>query len=129
MSNQVASAEFDIDLAPAAADLPTTGRFDFTKTWRGAVEGVSRGFMASAGDPADGEAGYVALEEFEGAIDGRRGKLVFQQLGSMHAGEQELRYAVVPGSGTGELTGIAGEIELNREDGKHLVELSYSLPD
>lgn len=44
-------ATFDIDLAGADALLEGTGRFDFTKTWAGGLDGTSRGVMLSAGDP------------------------------------------------------------------------------
>ena len=48
----------------------------------------------------------------------------------MHDGEQELRYDVVPGSGTGDLAGLTGSLELTIEDdGTHRYDLGYTLPD
>jgi hypothetical protein len=116
-----ASARFDIELTPADGVLPGTERFDFTKTWTGDISGTSAGVMLSAGDPAAGTAGYVALETFEGTVDGRQGTLVFQQFGSITKGSSQLRYEVVPGSGSGELEALAGEVDLQVADGVHEV--------
>lgn len=121
MADITASGRFDIELTPADGVLPGTGRFDFTKTWTGDISGTSAGVMLSAGDPASGTAGYVALEAFDGTVVGRHGTLVFQQFGSMTKGNSELRYEVVPGSGTGELEALAGEVHLQVIDGVHEV--------
>ena len=121
------NASFEIELQPAAGELPGTGRFDFTKTWTGGLTGSSKGLMLSAGDPSAGEAGYVALEVFTGEVDGRAGTLVFQQSGILIDGETELTYLVVPGGGTGQLSGLAGVITLDQKDGTHKVVLDYEL--
>lgn len=123
------SATFEIELSPAAAgELDgAAGRFEFTKSWSGGIEGTGRGFMASGGDPQSGSAGYVALEVVEGSVDGRAGSFLLQQFGMMESGGQRLEYAVVPGSGTGELAGLAGTVSLAVEGGVHRVELDYSL--
>jgi hypothetical protein len=123
------SATFAIDLRPEeAGELDgAAGRFAFTKTWQGGISGTGRGFMASGGDPASGTAGYVALELVDGSVDGRAGTFLLQQFGTMAGGEQRLEYAVVPGSGTGELVGLAGTVSLTVADGVHRVELDYSL--
>ena len=123
------SATFEIQLRPdEAGELGgTAGRFEFTKSWSGGIEGTGRGFMASGGDPQSGSAGYVALELVEGTLEGRSGSFLLQQFGLMDSGEQRLEYAVVPGSGTGELTGLTGTVSLTVEGGVHHVELDYSL--
>ena len=118
-------ASFEIEITPADAVLPGTGRFDFTKEWSGAAAGTSSGVMLSAGDPASGTAGYVALETFDGVLDGRSGTLAFQQFGRMESGAQELRYEIVPGSGTGELADVGGTLALAiDDDGVHHVTFS-----
>jgi hypothetical protein len=40
----------------------------------------------------------------------------------------ELSIVVVPGSGTGELTGIRGELRVDPAQGRHRYELAYRLP-
>ncbi|TDD56353.1 DUF3224 family protein [Kribbella antibiotica] len=116
------AAAFTIDLKPADPLLEATGRFDFTKDWTGGMTGTSTGLMLSAGDPSTGRAGYVALETFQGEIDGRAGTAVLQQFGTM-TDETTLYYEFVPGSGTGELQGIKGKLKLDGHD----VEVSYQL--
>lgn len=116
------SATFEIEITPTDAVLPATGRFDFAKVWHGDAEGLSKGVMMSAGDPASGTAGYVAMEVFDGTLDGRQGTVAFQQFGAMRGGVQELRYAIVPGSGSGGLQDVTGVLTLEiDDDGVHHV--------
>jgi hypothetical protein len=118
---------FDVTLTPQEPD-GGIGRFQISKTWHGDLAGVGHGLMLSGGDPAQGAAGYVALEVADGTLHGRSGSLAFQQLGVMRGGSQELRYDVVPGSGTGDLAGIAGNLTLTIDDAGHHYELTYTLP-
>lgn len=127
MTDVMVSGRFDIDIAPADALLPGTGRFDFTKTWSGGITGTSAGVLLSGGDPSAGAAGYVAIELFEGAIDDRPGTVMFQQFGSMFDGAEVLRYEVIPGSGTGELATVTGEVVLEAANGDHRVTLRLRL--
>src|SRR3954468_19446922 len=117
---------FDVTLTPHDSD-DGIGRRDLTKTWSGDLAGTGHGQMLSAGDPAGGNAGYVALEVVDGTLHGRRGSFAFQQLGVIRGGDQELRYDVVPGSGTGELADIEGELALTIDDRGHAYELRYTL--
>jgi hypothetical protein len=121
------SARFTVDVQPSDPELAGTGRFALTKTWTGGLAGTSRGAMLSAGDPSTGRAGYVALEIFEGTVDGRSGTVAFLQLGTAVGGGQSLTYVVAPGSGTGELAGITGTVELSVVQGRHEVRLRYTL--
>lgn len=124
------SATFEVEFDVVDGLLAGTGRRNFNKTWSGGIVGTSQGVMLSAGDPVAGQAGYVALESFTGSIDGRSGDIVLQQFGVMRgAGYQpELRYEVVPGSGTNGLTGMTGVVELDVVDGVHQVTLRYNTP-
>lgn len=128
MTEITAAGRFDIDLVPAEGVLPGTGRFDFTKTWSGDIAGASTGVMLSAGDPGAGAAGYVALEVFEGVVAGRSGSLALQQFGTMGGGIDDLRYEVVPGSGTDGLAGASGVVDLDASGGDHRVSLRLQLP-
>jgi hypothetical protein len=74
-----------------------------------------------------GSAGYVAIERFVGTLHGRRGSFVFQHSGTMDRGAQQLSISVVPGSGSGELAGIAGRFTLRIVDKQHLYVFDYSL--
>jgi hypothetical protein len=117
------TASFTVQMAPDAPIPGADGRFTLTKTWTGAVEGSSHGTMLTAGVPESGSAGYIAAELFEGSLEGRTGTLVLQQLGTMTVGEPVLHYVIVPGSGTGELAGTTGTLEIGdiHDDGRHEV--------
>ncbi|GAA4892567.1 DUF3224 domain-containing protein [Tessaracoccus lubricantis] len=119
-------ATFEIEITPVDGVLPTTSRFDFAKVWQGAAQGVSKGVMVSAGDPASGTAGYVAMEVFEGTLDGRRGTVAFQQFGSMRGGGQDLRYEIVPGSGSDQLEDVTGTLHLEI-DGEGVHHITFEL--
>ncbi len=92
------SAAFTVSMTPAESLQPGgTARFELVKTWTGGMEGTSTGTMMTAGDPATGSAGYIAMEVFDGTVDGRRGTLVLQQLGAMTSGEPDLTCLIAPG--------------------------------
>ena len=124
-----ANGTFDVTMRPGAAELGgAVGRFELSKTFHGDLEGTGTGVMLSAGDPQAGAAGYVAIETVHGRLGEQEGTFALQQFGSMHDGSQTLHYEVVPGSGTGSLTGITGTFRLDiDEDGAHRYELHYDL--
>jgi hypothetical protein len=124
--SETARGSFEVTIIPLDSD-DGIGRMSIEKTWAGDLTALGRGHMLSAGDPAQGSAGYVALEIVTGDLHGRSGSLAFQQLGVMHAGDQQLTYLVVPGSGTGELAGITGSLALTIDDRGHTYELTYDL--
>jgi hypothetical protein len=45
----------------------------------------------------------------------------------MTRGAQSLTVTVVPDSGTGELTGLSGKMDIRIEPGKHVYELEYTI--
>ncbi len=124
-----ARGTFDVTMQPGAAELDgAVSRFEFSKTFHGDFQGTGTGIMLSGGDPQAGAAGYVAIETVRGRLAEHEGRFALQQLGSMHDGSQTLHYEIVPGSGTGRLTGITGVLHLDiDEDGTHRYELQYSL--
>jgi len=122
-----ASGTFDVRIEPVEHDQAGIGRMNLSKTWHGDLSGTGAGTMLSAGDPRTGAAGYVAVETVTGTLAGREGGFAFQQFGTMDAGGQELTYAIVPGSGNGDLAGITGTLRLEIVGGEHRYELTYSL--
>lgn len=84
--------------------------------------------MLTAGRYEKGSAGYVAVESVTGALNGRRGVFALQHSGTLNNGVHSLSISVVPGSGTGELTGIAGTMNVILENGKHSYVFDYTLP-
>jgi hypothetical protein len=124
-----ARGTFDITMQPGAAELDgAVSRFELAKVFHGDLQGTGLGVMLSGGDPQAGAAGYVAIETVRGRLGEREGSLALQQFGSMHGGSQTLHYEVVPGSGSAQLTGITGTMNLTiEEDGTHRYELRYDL--
>ena len=86
--------------------------------------------MLSAGTPAPGQpAAYVAIDQFAGTLDGRRGGFVLLHRGTMtRAGGSELSVTIAPDSGTGALAGIAGTLAIEVKNGVHRYDLAYTLP-
>jgi hypothetical protein len=131
MSNQ-ANGTFEVKLTPqdpdnqdaAAAKL---GRMSIDKQFHGDLEATSKGEMLSAMTEVKGSAGYVAIERVSGALRGQSGTFVLQHTGTMSRGVPQLSITVVPDSGTGQLTGLTGSMEINIVDGKHFYEFQYAL--
>ena len=97
------------------------------KQFHGGIEGSSKGEMLTAGWPAKGSAGYVAVERVTGTLDGKRGSFALMHTGTMSKGTQQLTIVVVPDSGTGELTSLDGRFTIKIADGKHFYEFEYTL--
>ena len=131
--NYQATGTFEVTIEPATepeqAEGVVLGRMSLTKRFSGDLSGSSKGEMLTATTGVEGSAGYVAIERVSGALHGRMGSFVFQHLGVMERGAQQLSITVVPDSGAGELAGIAGRLSLRIADGKHSYEFEYSLPD
>jgi hypothetical protein len=128
-----ATGTFEVNLQPRDAYAPggegtTLGRMSIDKTFRGDLEAQSRGEMLSALTGTEGSAGYVAIEQVRGSLDGRSGTFVLQHFGIMDGGRNRLILEVVPGSGTGELAGLSGTMSIDILDGRHLYQLDYALP-
>jgi hypothetical protein len=75
----------------------------------------------------DGSAGYVAMEEVRGTLHGRTGTFALQHNGIMNRGVPALVVSVVPDSGTGELTGIAGTMTITITGPDHRYEFTYTI--
>jgi Protein of unknown function (DUF3224) len=123
---------FDATTTPLTADDALTGtqigRYSLVKQYHGNLDAASKGEMLGAGDPAKGTAGYVAIEQVTGTLQGHTGSFALQHLGTMEGGNFKLSVNVVPGSGTGELTGIAGTMNIIIAAGKHSYTFDYTLP-
>jgi hypothetical protein len=104
------------------------GRFALDKVYHGGLDGTGRGQMLTAGSPKEGSAGYVAIERFEGKLDGREGAFALLHRGTMTPAGQTLEVTVVPGSGTGALAGISGTLEIRIEGKQHSYDFRYELP-
>jgi hypothetical protein len=127
-----ATGTFEVKLSPQSLAHPqadsTLGRMSMTKIFSGDLQGTSEGEMLTAGSPVKGSAGYVAIERVSGTLHERTGTFVLQHSGTMNRGAFDLSVTVVPDSGTAGLAGIAGVLDIQIVDGKHLYSLDYALP-
>ncbi len=124
---------FDVKMTPQASDPDeggsTLGRFSLDKAYHGALTATAKGEMISAVTSVKGSAAYSAIERVEGTLDGRRGTFVLQHTGVMDRGAPSLVITVVPDSGTGELAGLSGTMNILIDAGKHSYEFEYRLND
>ncbi len=91
------------------------------------MTGKSVGQMLSARTAVEGSAGYVALERLEATLDGRTGSFILQHSGHANRSETSLRVSVVADSGTDELTGLRGEMQIHvAPDGSHFYIFEYA---
>jgi hypothetical protein len=97
------------------------------KTFGGDLDATSHVEMLSVRGEGDG-AGYVALETVRGSLHGRTGTFAILHAGTMTGDEVWARWPISPGSGTGELEGLHGEVRIEiAPDGAHTLHLDYEL--
>jgi hypothetical protein len=108
---------------------PQLFRAKVQKAFRGDLVGESTAeLLMCVADPSDlgAGAGYVGSERVIARLAGRDGTFVLQHWGiSGGGGPQKSGGHVVPGSGTGELAGLSGQIEISAD---HTFTLDYELP-
>lgn len=126
------SGEFDVKLAPIDSYAQSQhginlGRMSIDKVFHGDLNATSQGEMLSAMTPTQGSAGYVAIEQVTGSLNGKQGSFVLQHFGTMDKGQDRLILEVVPDSATGELAGLSGNMKIERTDGKHFYHFDYQL--
>ncbi|HEV7475943.1 MAG TPA: DUF3224 domain-containing protein [Pyrinomonadaceae bacterium] len=126
-----ATGTFEVKMTPQTTDDKAAGaavgRYSLDKQFSGALEGTSKGEMLAVGTAVEGSAGYVALEQVTGILDGRKGTFALQHSGTMTRGAGELVITVVPDSGTDQLVGLSGRMEIKIADGKHYYDFEYTL--
>lgn len=126
------SGKFEVDVKPlngytSGRDGIQLGRLSIDKQFFGDLEATSKGEMLSAMTPVKGSAGYVAIEQVSGTLNGKQGSFVLQHFGTMTQGKDRLILEVVPDSGTDALAGICGSMLIKIEDGQHFYEFDYSI--
>ena len=98
------------------------------KRFTGDVDGRAATVFVAAFDQQRGVGTYVAMESFEGTLDGRAGSFNFVHSattsGTDRAGEY---FLIVPGSGTGELAAIRGSGSIVVDGDAHRILFEYEL--
>ncbi len=119
-----ASGTFEVNFEPQKDENAPAGRMIINKQYTGDVEGAGTGQMISKRTDS-GTAAYSAIEEFEGAVDGKNGSFTLIHNGYMSSEIQSLEVIILPGSGSGELKNISGSMEIIQQEGKHKYVLTY----
>ena len=128
-----ASGPFDVKVTPQKPDSQVArtanlGRLTIDKRFHGDLEASGRGEMLATQSDVKGSAGYVALERVTGKLQGRSGSFVLLHSATMKRGAPETTITVVPDSGTGELTGLAGSMRIKvAADGGHSYEFDFRI--
>ena len=88
--------------------LPKLTRASVARTYTGDIDGEGHvEFLMMY--RTDGSAAFVGFERVDGSFAGKTGTFVLQWTGVYEGGLAKASYFVVPGSGTGELQGLAGD--------------------
>jgi hypothetical protein len=127
-----ASGTFEVKMAPqgeaSKTSASTLGRMSLDKKYHGDLEATAEGSMLTALTNVSASAGYVAIERVTGTLLGKKGSFVLQHSGIMDKGSQHLSITVVPDSGSEQLAGLSGKLDIKMADGKHFYEFDFSLP-
>ncbi len=107
------------------AEGPKLARTTVRKRFTGVLDATSVTQLLTAQGEQGG--GYVASERVEGTLDGRAGTFVLQHgaVGDATSGDQFGH--VVPGSGTGELRDLRGEVRYAHDEQGARITLTYTL--
>jgi len=127
---QQTTGTFDVKMSPQSDDggAAAIARMVLDKQFHGALDAHSDGQMLAYSTETPGSAGYVAIEKVTGTLEGRNGSFALQHSGIMNRGQPQLSLQVIPDSGSGELSGLSGTMNIRIEDGQHYYDFGYSLP-
>jgi len=119
----------DVTAEPAITTALPIGIARMEKVYDGDVSGRSATLFTAAFDQATGQGTYVAMEAFEGSVDGRAGTFAYVHSATTSGSDRSHEFfLVVPGSGTGELAGIHGDGSMAVDaDGTHRVTFEYEI--
>jgi len=78
------SGSFEVNLQPLESSIqdPLLGRMSIDKTFKGPLEGSSKGEMLSARTAVDSSTRYVAIEKFTGSLEEKKAALCCSTLES-----------------------------------------------
>lgn len=108
---------------------PTLTRSCVTNAYEGDMEGEGwEEYLMLC--QQDKSTSFVSVERVIGCMGDRRGSFVMQSVGTYENGVAQGRLTVVPGSGSGDLTGLSGEGQFTMLQGRYAtVTLEYEWID
>ena len=124
-----AKGSFDVKITPQeSAPDAAVARMLLYKEFHGDLEAIAHGEMMAAGEPLTNAGVYVAIDRVTGTLGGRSGSFLMAHRGIRNAEGQELSIVIVPGSGTGQLTGLTGTLGIEIVGKEHFYNVEYELP-
>ena len=124
-----AKGPFDVKITPQeSAPDAAVARMLLYKEFHGDLEAIAHGEMMAAGEPLTNAGVYVAIDRVTGTLGGRSGSFLMAHRGIRNAEGQELSIVIVPGSGTGQLTGLTGTLGIEIVGKEHFYNVEYELP-
>ncbi|WNI24165.1 DUF3224 domain-containing protein [Streptomyces sp. ITFR-16] len=114
---------------PEVTTALPVGLATIVKSFEGEVTGRSTTLFTAAFDQDSGVGTYIAMESFEGALDGHEGAFNFVHSAATSGSDRANEFfTIVPSSGTGALAGISGGGGLAvDEDGTHRIWFDFDL--
>jgi hypothetical protein len=123
-----ANGPFDVKVTPQeSAPDAAVARMLLYKEFHGDLEAIAHGEMMAAHEPLTGAGVYVAIDRVTGTLNGRSGSFLIAHRGIRNADGQELSIVIVPGSGTGQLTGITGTVGIEIVGKAHSYSIEYEM--
>lgn len=126
---QHATGTFAVKMEPQASDSGdgvTVSRMAVDKVFSGGIVGIGKGDMLATGSGVDSGA-YVLIERVTGTLDGKAGSFELMHHATVDKGKPDQHIVVVPGSGSGLLAGLSGQLTMKNEGGTHFYDLSYAI--
>ncbi len=123
------SGEFEVKIVPVDSGDSQIGMMLLDKSYHGDLSATGKGRMLTGMTSVKGSAAYVAIERIDGELKGKRGTFLIQHSGTMTKDKQSLIIRVVPDSGTGDLEGLDGTMEIRIVERKHFYDFRYSMPE
>ena len=120
------TVKLELQEASVLADKAVIGRRTLDKQFQGDLDASSCGEMLAVMTAVEGSMAYVALEKVTGTLAGKLGSFVLQHASQMVRGKPFQSIRVVPDSGTDELLGLEGEMQIDIRDGEHFYTFEYN---
>jgi len=119
----------ELSPVPAITTALPVSVMTMEKHYAGDIQGHSATLFTAAFDRTTGKGSYVAMESFEGSVNGKQGAFNFVHSASTTGSDRTNEFfSIVEASGTGELIGIAGTGGISIDaDGTHRIWLEYQL--
>lgn len=125
------TGKFNLKATPQTPDsvLSSMGAMSmhFEKVFSGELEGKSSVSMMGLMNRDIGSGGYVALEKFEGSLEGKKGTFCLQHSSLMNRNVPSQTITVIPDSATGELLGLKGDMVIDIKEGQHYYTFNFEL--